>query len=66
MHGDQCADLERVGVVEAEVGDELWILTHPDIRRSGRIYALMTLTDNKHPLTFCNRLHTLLQTIAME
>ena len=42
MHGDLCTDLERVGAVEAEISDELWILTHPDIRRSYRIYAYMT------------------------
>ena len=24
-----------------ELNDELWLLTHPDIRKSGRIYAFM-------------------------
>ena len=24
------------------LNDDLWLLTHPDIRRSGRIYAFMT------------------------
>ena len=28
--------------VESELNDELWLLTHPDIRKSGRIYAFMT------------------------
>jgi hypothetical protein len=32
----------RVVAVEPELNDELWLLTHPDIRKSGRIYAFMT------------------------
>jgi hypothetical protein len=31
----------RIRPVEPEVFDELWILTHPDIRKSGRVYAFM-------------------------
>jgi hypothetical protein len=27
---------------EPELNDELWLLTHPDIRKSGRRYAFMT------------------------
>ena len=42
MHGDLLPDLVRVSPIEPEVFDELWILTHPDIRKSGRVYAFMT------------------------
>lgn len=42
MHGDLINDLVRISPIEPEVYDELWILTHPDIRKSGRIYAFMT------------------------
>jgi DNA-binding transcriptional LysR family regulator len=41
MHGDLVPNLVRIGPVEPEVFDELWILTHPDIRKSGRVYAFM-------------------------
>jgi DNA-binding transcriptional LysR family regulator len=42
MLGDLSPDLLRVGAVEPELNDELWLLTHPDIRKSGRICAFMT------------------------
>src|SRR5262249_3080996 len=42
MHGDLMPNLVRIGPVEPNVFDELWILTHPDIRKSGRICAFMT------------------------
>lgn len=42
MLGDVSPDLVRVGAIEPELDDELWLLTHPDIRKSGRIYAFMT------------------------
>jgi LysR substrate binding domain len=42
MLGDPSPELIRVGAVEPELNDELWVLTHPDIRKSGRIYAFMT------------------------
>lgn len=42
MLGDLSLDLIRVGAIEPELNDELWLLTHPDIRKSGRIYAFMT------------------------
>lgn len=41
MHGDLVPDLMRISAVEPEVFDELWVLTHPDIRRSGRVCAFM-------------------------
>lgn len=42
MIGDLSPHLLRVGPVEPALNDELWLLTHPDIRKSGRIYAFMT------------------------
>lgn len=42
MLGDVHSGLVRIGDVEAELNDELWLLTHPDIRNSGRIHAFMT------------------------
>ncbi|GAB2875240.1 LysR family transcriptional regulator [Paraburkholderia jirisanensis] len=41
MHGDLVGSLIRISPIESEVYSELWVLTHPDIRRSGRIYAFM-------------------------
>ncbi|MEH2548948.1 DNA-binding transcriptional LysR family regulator [Bradyrhizobium sp. AZCC 2262] len=41
MHGDLSHQLMRVSVVEPDISDELWILTHPDIRKSGRVCAFM-------------------------
>jgi hypothetical protein len=42
MLGDITPGLMRVGAAEPELNDELWLLTHPDTRKSGRIYAFMT------------------------
>jgi DNA-binding transcriptional LysR family regulator len=42
MHADLVPSLTRIGAIEPEVYDELWILTHPDIRKSGRVYAFMS------------------------
>jgi DNA-binding transcriptional LysR family regulator len=36
MLGDITPGLIRVWAVEPELSDELWLLTHPDIRKSGR------------------------------
>lgn len=41
MHGDLQPGLVRLSPVQPEVSDELWILTHPDIRKSGRVHAFM-------------------------
>jgi DNA-binding transcriptional LysR family regulator len=53
MLGDLSPDLLRVGAVEPKLNDELWLLTHPDIRKSGRICAFMThcveaISKNRH------------------
>ena len=42
MHGDLMSNLVRISRVEPDVFDELWILTHPDVRKSGRVHAFMT------------------------
>ncbi len=42
MLGDITPGLVRIGAVETQLNDELWLLTHPEIRKSGRIYAFMT------------------------
>src|SRR3546814_13414118 len=42
MLGDVSPGLVRAGDIEPELDDELWLLTHPDIRSSDRIYAFMT------------------------
>lgn len=41
MLGDTMTDVVRVGPVVAELQDELWLLTHPDIRGSRRVQAFM-------------------------
>ncbi|MHC6225105.1 LysR family transcriptional regulator [Pseudomonas sp. X10] len=46
MHGDLVPGLVRIGPVEPEVYDELWLLTHPDIRKSERIGAFMSHCGN--------------------
>ncbi|SPD64428.1 LysR family transcriptional regulator [Cupriavidus taiwanensis] len=42
MLGDIMPGLVRVGPVVPELRDELWLLTHPDIRRSRRVQAFMS------------------------
>ncbi|TXI85025.1 MULTISPECIES: LysR family transcriptional regulator [unclassified Cupriavidus] len=42
MHGDLQPGLVRISAVEPAVYDELWVLTHPDIRKSERVHAFMT------------------------
>ena len=41
MLGDPDPRLRRVGAIERELDDQLWLLTHPDIRKSGRIRSFM-------------------------
>jgi DNA-binding transcriptional LysR family regulator len=41
MLGDTTPGLTRVGPVAPELSDELWLLTHQDIRRSWRVKAFM-------------------------
>jgi DNA-binding transcriptional LysR family regulator len=41
MHGELVDNLMRIGTIVPEVYDELWVLTHPDIRKSGRVAAFM-------------------------
>lgn len=42
MLGDFYPGLIRVGAIEPDLNDNLWLLTHPDIRNSGRVYSFMT------------------------
>lgn len=42
MHGEIMPGLVRVGPIVTELNDELWLLTHPDIRKSRRVRAFMT------------------------
>jgi DNA-binding transcriptional LysR family regulator len=55
FQGDNTPGLMRVGPVVPEIEDALWILTHPDIRKSQRIKAFMSfctaeLAKNHKPL----------------
>lgn len=54
MLGDITPGLERVGPVVPELQDELWLLTHQDIRKSWRVKAFMTFcaaaVANQKPL----------------
>ncbi|VFR96496.1 Transcriptional regulator, LysR family [plant metagenome] len=54
MLGDIMPGLVRVGPVVAELHDELWLLTHPDIRKSRRVRAFMGFcadaVDRQKPL----------------
>ena len=42
MHGDLVPGLVRVAPVDDRSHDDLWVLTHPDIRRSDRVTAFMS------------------------
>ncbi len=42
MLGDLTTELVRVGPVVPELEDELWLLTHPDIRRTRRVQTFMS------------------------
>ena len=42
--GDAAPELVRVGAPIAELASELWLLTHPDLRKVGRIRALLDFT----------------------
>lgn len=55
MLGDINKNLKRLGNVEPDLSDELWVLTHPDIRRSGCVYAFMVfcneaITKQRRPI----------------
>ncbi|QEY64234.1 LysR family transcriptional regulator [Metapseudomonas lalkuanensis] len=54
MLGDITPGLRRVGPVVPELNDELWLLTHQDIRKSWRVKAFMTFcaaaVANQKPL----------------
>jgi DNA-binding transcriptional LysR family regulator len=39
--GDCSPTLTRVGAVDPTLSDELWLLTHPDLRKSGRVHAFL-------------------------
>ena len=41
MLGDINSSLSRMGDVDTSLSEDLWILSHPDIRRSGRVQAFM-------------------------
>jgi len=41
MLGDLMDDLIRVGPILPELTDDLWLLTHPDIRKAERVQAFM-------------------------
>jgi DNA-binding transcriptional LysR family regulator len=41
MSGDILPDVCRIGDAQAELSDDLWLLTHPDIRASDRVSAFM-------------------------
>lgn len=41
MIGDFYPNLTRVGAIEPKLDDQLWLLTHPDIRKSDRISGFM-------------------------
>lgn len=41
MLGDLHPRLRRIGPIERELDDQLWVLTHPDIRTSDRVRSFM-------------------------
>lgn len=44
--GDLCNGLRRMGSPLPELQTELWILTHPDLRRTARVRAFMEFAGN--------------------
>lgn len=41
MVGDCSPALTRVGPIEPTLSDELWLLTHPDLQKSGRVHTFL-------------------------
>ncbi|MFD0388695.1 LysR substrate-binding domain-containing protein [Tistrella bauzanensis] len=41
MAGDMIADLVRIGPADPALADALWLLTHPDLRKSGRVHTFL-------------------------
>lgn len=39
--GDASPKLTRVAPIEPALSDELWLLTHPDLRKSGRVHSFL-------------------------
>lgn len=39
--GDCDPRLTRIGAIDPALSDELWLLTHPDLRKSGRVHAFL-------------------------
>lgn len=39
--GDTSRALTRVGAIDPALSDELWLLTHPDLRKSGRVHSFL-------------------------
>jgi DNA-binding transcriptional LysR family regulator len=45
--GDANADIVRIGGTVPELHNELWILTHPDLRRAARVRVFMECVGTK-------------------
>ncbi|WP_029063280.1 LysR family transcriptional regulator [Labrenzia sp. DG1229] len=45
--GDACPDLVRIHNPEEKFGSSLWMLTHPDIRRSARVHAFFEFSTGR-------------------
>jgi len=41
MTGDMIPDLVRIGPADPALADALWLLTHPDLRKSGRVHTFL-------------------------
>ena len=41
MHGDLWPNITRIGPLVPDLSDELWVLTHPSIKKSSRVSAFM-------------------------
>ena len=47
--GDDCSELIRVNEQEEEYNSTVWVLTHPDIRRSARVHAFFEFVFRRTP-----------------
>ena len=41
LAGDMIPDLVRIGPADPALADALWLLTHPDLRKSGRVHTFL-------------------------
>jgi len=62
MSGELVPELKRIGATEPCLADDLWLLTHPDIKNSWRVRAFMehcatAITDRRQLIEGCQQIN---------